>query len=792
MQLHRSDHRRDRLRTLGVVLPALLIAAFGALAYWSARRTGDEVLLVIIAVGTLLTLALVLFVNLLIARGASAQAAAAAELRERLEELRSSEQRFRLLVESVQDYAIFMLDPGGHIVSWNPGAERFKGYTEKEIVGRHFSTFYTEEDRTSGHPQEELRIASREGRYHEEGWRIRKDGSRFWADVTLTAVRDADSQLIGFAKITRDLTERRGAEESLRESETRFRALAENAAEAIVTIDAEDRILFANPAAGRIFGYDSEGLLKLRFSELIPEEYRARHREGMQHYMRTGERRIDWGGVELPGLTSSGTIVPLEVTFSEYTRNGKFFFTGIMRDVTERKRNEEERAQLLERERDARGEAERRAEQETALRQAIEAVSAVFTVEDTTHAIAERALIATRADGAFVERVDLKNGTVVVVALAGEDVPAMGSCVAYQGSFTEYVLEREAPFVLPRVGDAERGLPDAVKELFADRTAAVIPLLDAGEPIGSLILLRRRPQKDVFREDEVQRAFSFGNLASLAFRKIHMLEDSERRREELQRVTESRNRLMRGFSHDVKNPLGAADGYLQLLEMEVRGPLAPEQKQDIQRARRSLDNAGKLIEDLLDLARAEAGELEIELAPTDVREASREMAEEYRAQAEAAGLTLDFDAPDRMPIIQSDPTRVRQVVSNLLSNAVKYNSPQGRIRVHVSPHQERRNSHDRWVAVQVADTGRGISQEQQTLLFQEFTRLDPTAGKGAGIGLAISQRIANALGGDISVESEVGSGATFTLWLPLREVGERRSVHRDDDAGDASPDGSAA
>jgi PAS domain S-box-containing protein len=127
--------------------------------------------------------------------------------------LRASEQRFRLLVQSVKDYGIFMLDPGGHIASWNEGARSIKGYTAEEIIGRHFSTFYPEEDVRAGKPPWELEIATREGRFEEEGWRVRKDGSLFWANVVITALRDESGALVGFAKVTRDLTERRAAQE---------------------------------------------------------------------------------------------------------------------------------------------------------------------------------------------------------------------------------------------------------------------------------------------------------------------------------------------------------------------------------------------------------------------------------------------------------------------------------------------------------------------------------------------------------------------------------------------------
>lgn len=142
------------------------------------------------------------------------------------QELRESEERTRLMVEGVKDYAIFMLDPQGHIASWNEGARRIKGYESREIIGRHFSTFYTREDIEDGKPARELKIAIKTGKYEEEGWRVRKDGSLFWANVLITAIFDDRQRLIGFCKVTRDLTERRKAEQALRDSEERYRDLA--------------------------------------------------------------------------------------------------------------------------------------------------------------------------------------------------------------------------------------------------------------------------------------------------------------------------------------------------------------------------------------------------------------------------------------------------------------------------------------------------------------------------------------------------------------------------------------
>jgi PAS domain S-box-containing protein len=143
----------------------------------------------------------------------------AQELEANFSQLRESERRFRLLVEAVTDYAIYMLDPTGHVVKWNPGAERLKGYTDSEIIGQHLSRFYTEEDQHAGVPEKIIASAARNNKYEGEGWRVRKDGSRFWANVVIHAIRDPLGQLLGFAKVTRDMTERRAAEERLRQAQ---------------------------------------------------------------------------------------------------------------------------------------------------------------------------------------------------------------------------------------------------------------------------------------------------------------------------------------------------------------------------------------------------------------------------------------------------------------------------------------------------------------------------------------------------------------------------------------------
>ena len=182
-----------------------------------------------------------------------------------------------MLVEGITDYAIYLLDDSGHVTSWNRGAERFKGYTEGEIIGQHFSRFYTDEDKAIDLPATALRTAREEGRFEREGWRVRKDGTRFWAHVVIDPIRDSQGEVIGYAKITRDLSERRRAEEKLRASQEQFRLLVQGVTDyALYMLDLDGRVSSWNAGAERIKGYSHEEVVGQHFSQFYtPEDRQA-------------------------------------------------------------------------------------------------------------------------------------------------------------------------------------------------------------------------------------------------------------------------------------------------------------------------------------------------------------------------------------------------------------------------------------------------------------------------------------------------------------------------------------
>jgi PAS domain S-box-containing protein len=266
--------------------------------------------------------------------------------REAEKDLRQSEHRFRLLVDAVEDYAIFMLDPTGHVTTWNAGAQRSKGYTADEIIGQHFRVFYPLERQAEGYPERELERALEAGRYAEEGWRIRKGGTRFWANVTITAVYDEDGTHVGFAKVTRDVTRRRRAEEALRQSEQRFRLLVDTVEDyAIFMLDPTGHVTTWNAGAQRTKGYTAEEIIGQHFRVFYPPERQA---EGHPEYEL--KRALQEGHYQEEGwrVRKDGTRFWADVTITAvHDENGKHVgFAKVTRDTTAQflQRQDKERA----------------------------------------------------------------------------------------------------------------------------------------------------------------------------------------------------------------------------------------------------------------------------------------------------------------------------------------------------------------------------------------------------------------------------------------------------------------
>ena len=245
--------------------------------------------------------------------------------------------RLRLLIDAVVDYAIYLLDLDGRVVTWNPGGVRLKGYSAEEIIGQPFSRFYTLEDQEAGVPEKALRIARETGRFHAEGWRVRKDGTKFWASVVIHAVHDRAGRLIGFAKITRDITERQRSLEALLQSESRYRKLIEAVVDyAIFQLDANGLVATWNPGAQRIKGYTQSEILGKSFSTFYTEEDRkaAVPQQALETAAKTGKYEAEGWRVRKDGSTFWASVV-IDAIRDE---SGKLIgFAKITRDVSDRR-----------------------------------------------------------------------------------------------------------------------------------------------------------------------------------------------------------------------------------------------------------------------------------------------------------------------------------------------------------------------------------------------------------------------------------------------------------------------
>ena len=296
----------------------------------------------------------------------------------------ASDTREYRLIDAAQDFAIYELDREGRILTWNKGAERLKGWKAEEIVGKPYNILHTPESRATNAPGRELKIAAETGRFEEEAPRMRKDGSVFAAHVSLFPLRDEEGEVTGFVKITRDISDRSKAGKAILESRRRMEGIVQSAMDAIITIDDEQRIVLFNPAAEKIFGCSADAVLGQPVTVLIPEQYREHHDEYVRRFFDSGivNRKLESGN-PLLALRRNGEQFPIEASISQVTVGGERVGTIILRDITERKINEEARSLLAR-------EVDHRAKNALAVAQALVGLTKADTMEEFADAVRGR------------------------------------------------------------------------------------------------------------------------------------------------------------------------------------------------------------------------------------------------------------------------------------------------------------------------------------------------------------------------------------------------------------------
>jgi PAS domain S-box-containing protein len=684
----------------------------------------------------------------------------------------------RLLVASVQDYAIFALDPNGFILSWNAGAERFKGYTADEIIGKHFSIFYPPEKVAERFPDYELREAARTGRFEDEGWRVRKDGTRFWANVVITALRDQAGRLLGYAKVTRDLTQRRAAEEALRLSEERFRLLVQSVKDyAIFMLDPTGHVATWNDGARRIKGYTEEEIVGKHFSIFYPPEKQAEHFPEFELQMAAREGRFEDEGwrVRKDGSRFWANVVITALRNADGRLVG---FGKVTRDLTERRAGEQraiEDAQRVAAEEAARRTADEARARTEKLQALTSALAATHTLSEIAKVIFTDGFVAMGVDAGSLGVVDVSGRFIELHAEHGDTIlPSRFRRVALSENLpmTEAIRTEQVVACRSRA-DRDARFP-ALAELLADyEESVVIPLATQGRPMGALALHRRSPAPVSSTPDVLAFMESFAQQCAQALERAQLYEAERRARQEADEArvrAEEANRAKMEFlaamSHELRTPLNAIGGYAQLLELGIHGSVSEEQREPLMRIRRSQQHLLGIINDILNFSRIDAGQISYDLTTVPVHEVLESVGQMISPLADAKGLTFAITDCPLDAVAWADRAKVEQIILNLLSNAVKF-TPQGG---GVTLWCERADA--ALVALTVRDTGTGIAAEQLERIFEPFVQVGRSlteTREGAGLGLAISRDLARAMGGELRVVSSPGEGSTFTLVLPSAE-----------------------
>jgi len=710
------------------------------------------------------------------------------------EELRRSEERFRLLVESGDDYAIYMLDPDGRVSSWNAGARKIKGFEAHEIIGKSFATFFTAEAVAAGAPERELATARAEGRFEEEAWRVRKDGSQFWANVVLTAVRDANGTLLGFAKITRDLTTRRAAEETerqliaqqaarevaemaegrLRAEGERYRALSrrlevilEGVGDGITAQDQRGELVFANTAAAVTCGFESvEELLGAGVQEIM-SRFQVLDEKGQpvdverlpgRRAMRTGEPAAELLRVRnlMTGADSWSLVRASAVIGSEGVPE---LVVNIWHDVTEQYRREEGERYL--------------ATATAALSSSLDYSTMLSTLAQLlVPGLADWCAI-DLLEGDQLVNVSVAHADASKVALAREfqrrypPDPSQGRGVwgVVRGGLSELHESIADAQLTARAHDAEH--LSFLRELGL-RSVMIVPILIRGRALGAISLIATHARRSYDRidlslaEDIGRRTGSSienARLYAAEKRAARLAEEAAQRAEDASRI---KDEFLATVSHELRTPLNAIVGWAHVLrERNTDANLV----KGIEVIDRNAHAQAKIIDDILDVSRIITGNLRLELEAADLCATIRNAIEVVMPSAGAKGIAIELAAPNEPCTIVGDHERLQQVVWNLLSNAVKFTGSGGTITVSLQPEATA-------VALSVTDTGAGIDPEFIPYAFDRFKQADGSTTRrvgGLGLGLAIVRHIVELHGGRaVAYSAGLGQGASFTIVLPIQ------------------------
>ena len=644
------------------------------------------------------------------------------QLRQSEDALQECEERYRMLLDGVQDHAIYMMDPLGNIISWNAGAQRIKGYTSEQIIGRNFSCFFPPEDIERGRPEELLRLTAASGRHEEKGMRVRKNGSRFFADLTVTALHDQAGKLLGFSEFSHDLT-------ASKESEAKYQGLLEAAPDAMVVVNQGGEIVLVNVQAEKQFGYSRDELLGKKVKNIIPEGFAERLIADAARSAADALAQQIGTGIELSGRRKDGSEFPIEIMLSPLESAEGILVTAAIRNISVRKDAEKHLVQM-----------------ESRYRGLLEAAPDAMVVVNRG---GEIVLVNVQAEKQFGYRRD---------ELLGQKV---------KNIIPEGFAER-------LIADATRSVADALAQQIGTgielcgrrKDGSEFPIEIMLSPLESVegILVTAAIRNISARKKSERVNTQLENQATVLQSAHDELEVRVRERtKELafaNQILEQSNLELKQFayvaSHDLQSPLRSISGFVQLLKLEYEGKL-DEQAQDwIRRTVGAIGQMQRLIRDLLSYSRVDARSLPFTRIP--FLDIVRDAVTLLESSLRDSGGRVTWD---ELPVVMGDRSQLVQLIQNLVGNGLTYHGDKP---PHIHLSAER--SGQEWI-FSVRDNGIGIDPKYREQIFEIFKRLhDQKEYPGTGIGLAVCRRVVNRHGGRIWVESELGHGSTFHFTIP--------------------------
>jgi PAS domain S-box-containing protein len=741
------------------------------------------------------------------------------------EALRESEEQYRMLLDGIQEHAIFMMDPRGQIVSWNAGAERIKGYKADQIIGHNFSCFFPPEDIERGRPQEILRMTAASGRHEEQGMRVRKDGSRFLASLTFTALRDPAGNLRGFSEFSHDLSESK-------EAGAKYRGLLEAAPDAMVVVNQSGEIVLLNVQAEKQFGYRRDELLGQKVKNIIPEGFAERLIADDLRSAADALAQQIGTGIELTGRRKDGTEFPIEIMLSPLESAEGILVTAAIRNISVRKDAEKHLAQM-----------------EGRYRGLLEAAPDAMVVVNQGGKIV---LLNVQAEKQFGYHRDELIGQKVkniipegfAERLIADDLRSAEDALAQQiGTGIELTGRRkdgsEFPIeiMLSPLESAEGILVTAAirnisvrkdaEKYLAQMEGRYRGLLEAAPDAmmvvnqrGEIVLLNLQAEKQFgYRRNEllgqkVKNVIPEGFAERLLADGLRSAEDALA--QQIGTGIELVARRKDGSEFPIElmlSPLGSAEGILvtaairdittrkaaeanliqKVKELnrsnEELGQFAYMASHDLQEPLRmvasytqllskrykgkldsdadefiafAVDGAGRMQRLIQDLlAYSRVGTQGSNLLDISSEDALQQALLNLRGAIEDSGALVTHDP---LPTVMADEMQLVQLFQNLVGNAIKYQGP-GVPKVHIAA----KRSGKKWT-FSVQDNGLGIEPQYFERIFGMFQRLHKReAFAGTGIGLAICKKIVEQHGGSISVESQPGQGSTFRFALARSE-----------------------